>query len=173
MHPESRAQLGALAAIVRALGASRIPFWLFGGWAVDFAVGRVTREHADIDLVVFADQLPDVVHLLEDLGYEASPTRHLHQTSLRRSEVEVQLNVVERRSDGAIVSPGTFSDWPWHPRSFGDCVGRIGDIEVPVVSVEAQLEAKEGFPRHRAGSPHRLKDVADISVLRQLLDTAT
>jgi hypothetical protein len=27
-------------------------YWLFGGWAVDFHAGRVTRDHADIDLAV-------------------------------------------------------------------------------------------------------------------------
>jgi hypothetical protein len=27
-----------------------IAYWLFGGWAVDFHAGQVTREHGDIDI---------------------------------------------------------------------------------------------------------------------------
>jgi len=171
-HPESRRQLTALAEIARAFAAAKIPFWLFGGWAVDFAAGRISREHDDIDLVVFADGLPPVVRLLEDLSYESTSSKQVHQTNFRRDGIRIQLNLVERRPDGSIVSPGTFSDWPWRPGSFGTQVGRIGDLEVPIVSVEGQLEAKEGFPRHPAGHAHRAKDLVDIGVLRHILSSA-
>lgn len=32
-------------------------WWIGGGWAIDAAVGRVTREHHDIDLVVLRSEL--------------------------------------------------------------------------------------------------------------------
>ncbi|MCM3390153.1 hypothetical protein M3649_18825 [Ureibacillus chungkukjangi] len=28
-----------------------IVFWLRGGWAIDFLLGKVTRRHEDIDLI--------------------------------------------------------------------------------------------------------------------------
>jgi len=34
------------------LSGLTVPWWVGGGWAIDLAVGRVTREHADVDLVL-------------------------------------------------------------------------------------------------------------------------
>src|SRR5688572_26931537 len=31
------------------------PWWVAGGWAIDLFVGRVTREHGDIEIGVFRD----------------------------------------------------------------------------------------------------------------------
>ena len=51
----ARQQLEALAEVGRLLERRRIEWWLFGGWAVDFRVGAVTRSHDDVDLAVWAD----------------------------------------------------------------------------------------------------------------------
>jgi hypothetical protein len=45
-------QLAALADVGERLGDGGFEYWLFGGWAVDFHLGTVTREHDDIDLAV-------------------------------------------------------------------------------------------------------------------------
>ncbi|MFF4898183.1 nucleotidyltransferase domain-containing protein [Streptomyces sp. NPDC001068] len=37
---------GETVEIAKALG---VEVWLRGGWAVDFFIGEVTRDHADID----------------------------------------------------------------------------------------------------------------------------
>jgi len=29
-----------------------VPHWIIGGWAIDLAVGHVTREHADVDIML-------------------------------------------------------------------------------------------------------------------------
>ena len=39
--------IGEMAALADRLG---LPLWLRGGWAVDFLVGRVTRDHTDVGL---------------------------------------------------------------------------------------------------------------------------
>ena len=51
--PGAEVQLAAIASIGRALDQEAIDYWLFGGWAVDFWVGRVTREHDDIDVAAW------------------------------------------------------------------------------------------------------------------------
>ena len=38
-------QLAALVSVIEALTDRGIDYWLFGGWAVDFYVGKVTRLH--------------------------------------------------------------------------------------------------------------------------------
>lgn len=42
-------QVQLIAEIVALSGPLRAPVWLRGGWAVDFFLGQVTRDHVDID----------------------------------------------------------------------------------------------------------------------------
>jgi hypothetical protein len=45
-------QLDIIKEVTGILEQSNIPYWMYGGWAVDFAAGRITREHGDIDFVI-------------------------------------------------------------------------------------------------------------------------
>jgi len=49
----ARQQLAAIANLDRSLGEYDIEYWLFGGWAVDFWVGSVSRDHDDIDVAAW------------------------------------------------------------------------------------------------------------------------
>jgi len=49
----SARQLHLLGELAELLGGRDVPFWLRGGWALDFLLGAVTRRHADIDLVAW------------------------------------------------------------------------------------------------------------------------
>src|SRR5215212_7210429 len=40
-------------AIARAMVGYAQPWWFAGGWAIDLFLGRVTREHDDIEIGVF------------------------------------------------------------------------------------------------------------------------
>ena len=42
-----------------------IAYWLFGGWAVDFYAGRITRPHVDVDIAVWLDDVPRIAALLD------------------------------------------------------------------------------------------------------------
>ena len=42
------------------------PWWVAGGWAIDLHVERLTREHADVDLVVLRANQPLLRKLLAD-----------------------------------------------------------------------------------------------------------
>lgn len=45
-----------IAAVADALRDLRAPWAIAGGWAIDLALGRTTRAHADVDLAVFRDE---------------------------------------------------------------------------------------------------------------------
>ena len=49
MSERADAQLRVIKAVVNALGAAGISAWLFGGWGLDARIGRITREHGDIE----------------------------------------------------------------------------------------------------------------------------
>jgi len=46
--------LSALSRLDELFGQHGIEYWLFGGWAVDFHAGKVTRPHDDLDLAVLS-----------------------------------------------------------------------------------------------------------------------
>src|SRR5579884_1303292 len=52
-------------------GADRIgmPIWLESGWAIDARLGRVTREHEDIDIAYPCERHEDYLALIESLGF--------------------------------------------------------------------------------------------------------
>lgn len=50
-----------------------VRIWLDGGWAVDACLGHQTRSHADLDIVLQANDLNEVVRLLRDRGYKPAP----------------------------------------------------------------------------------------------------
>ncbi len=66
-------QLGALVELDALLSEHRIRYWLFGGWAVDFHLGRVTRAHSDLDIAVEWRHAEPVASLLAEYGWVHAP----------------------------------------------------------------------------------------------------
>ena len=50
-----------------------LEYWLFGGWAVDFWVGGVTREHDDIDIAAWRDDYDAIGAALVGAGWQYTP----------------------------------------------------------------------------------------------------
>lgn len=46
------ADFAAVSAVSSLLSRLTVPYWIAGGWAIDLAVGRVTRDHADVDVML-------------------------------------------------------------------------------------------------------------------------
>jgi hypothetical protein len=66
-------QLAALARVHEGLIRRRIAYWLFGGWAVDFHAGSVTRPHEDLDLAVRSKDHDLIRALLVERGWKHAP----------------------------------------------------------------------------------------------------
>jgi Aminoglycoside-2''-adenylyltransferase len=169
MDQSALGQLDIIREISDALTCAGVDHWLFGGWAVDFAIGNITRRHRDVDFIAWEVDAPRITGLLRILGYQPRPAKHTeHEMNWQKSGVELQVNLITKTADGSIISPGAFSDWPWLKGCFGRDRGQIGGLSVPIVSPEGQLESKENFPKHPAGQRLRAKDVHDIRQLRML-----
>lgn len=54
--------------IFAAANTINMPLWIGGGWAIDARLGRITREHDDIDLTFPADRQEDFENLIHQLG---------------------------------------------------------------------------------------------------------
>ena len=52
MNSPSSAGFGPVLDVRSLLSDLTVPYWIAGGWAIDLAVGRVTRDHADVDIML-------------------------------------------------------------------------------------------------------------------------
>jgi hypothetical protein len=158
-------QLELIDEISRLLGRERIRFWLRGGWALDFHVGRVTRPHADIDLVAWLRNRNRICRLLIDNGFAEVPGYPHPQLVLAKRESEASFVFVARRGD-EIVVPG-YERWPFPRGAFPDRRKTLRGVSARVASVEALLEDKL---RHEewSGRALRPKDHESIATLRAL-----
>jgi hypothetical protein len=52
MKPTRSAGFEPVHAVSSLLSGLAVPWWITGGWAVDLAVGPVTRDHADVNVMM-------------------------------------------------------------------------------------------------------------------------
>ena len=158
-------QIGVIAEAVAGLEERQLSCWLAGGWAVDFLIGRVTREHRDIDIVIWAADASAATEALRGAGFELQEARAPELIHFERSGVPVTLSFIERKADGTLVTPGKWRDWPWPPDSLSAPRGRIGSLTIPIVSLASQIETKSNYAAHIHGAPLRPQDEVDLSLL--------
>jgi len=163
-------QLALIKEFVALCEAADIECWLRGGWAMDFFLGYVTREHEDIDLFAWAKDAPRLVYELERAGFrEQQGPPSDAQRDFTKDEEEVQIALLDRTQRGEIVIAGG----PWKGAPFPEGmlhfpVGRLGDVVCPIVTPRVQIEIKEKFPEW-TGRPPSEKHQADIARLQQAL----
>lgn len=134
----------------------RIHYWVMGGWGVDALLGRETRAHKDLDLLVLLGDLPKLWQLFHEHGFaqqwvwqenrwvdtegERWPTAFVVADGRGR---ELDVHVIDLGPDGAIVQ--LYDDpWPFPAAITGQ--GRITGTVVSCVSKETQLAMHTGYP---------------------------
>lgn len=166
----SHRQLAAIEGIHRALLAANLPHWLTGGWAVDFTLGKETRAHSDIEFAVWKRDWPRVERTLAALGFAHGASPHPDETrTLMLGDSKCELYLLERTRSGEVVIGGRWAHWPFPPGSWGEAVGVLGGLSIPIMSAEGLLDSKEGWPNQPLGGPLREKDIHDINLLKSYL----
>lgn len=167
---DADAQVEAIKDIAEALSAAGIRWWLFGGWGLDACIGRITRDHGDIEIwVEMADATATRAALVAQ-GFDAIATQPPEESQeFERAGVRFSTAFFVRTDDGFAHPQGRWSDWRFPPGSFSHQVGAIGELKVPVMSTEGMLAMKSQYSTLRNGRPLRPKDVSDIAALRGLL----
>ena len=126
------------------LAAASVVAWVDGGWGVDALVGRQTRDHEDLDLVVDARAIDRVRALLTDKGYgivrDWSPTAIAFVHSDGRS---VDLHPVELTPDGGGDQVQLDGETRWHYEA--PTTGRIGDRIVACCTLATQVASHLGY----------------------------
>ena len=157
--------------LYRAFADAHAPVWLMGGWGVDALLGRQTRPHHDLDVLVDVANLERLRQCLIDLGFTFSYTwddevqwvcddawsSALEQPSAfvyrHPDGREVDVHVVRQSRDGTIETLWTV---PYAFTYSGlSATGVVDGVEVRCLSRSMQLQAHTGYDL----PPHHLEDV--------------
>jgi hypothetical protein len=163
-----RQQLDALDELHRRFEAEGVEYWLFGGWAVDFHAGSVTRPHGDLDLAVWLHDLRRVALLLHEDGWTHEPEgAEDGSTAFTRGDVHVELAFLQR--DEARGEPYTpLADGgraAWATGAFGQDILALAGVRARVIALAALREEKTGARDDPAAAA---KDRRDLRTLGRL-----
>jgi Aminoglycoside-2''-adenylyltransferase len=170
MEERTEGQLRVIRRVIAVARAADISVWLFGGWGLDARIGRITREHGDVESWVERIHAERSKGVLEEAGATALATQPPQEAcEFAWDDVSFSTAYFERQPDGSFSQPGgRWSDWLFPPGSFDDEPGMLDGSPVLAMSVSGMLAMKEQFPQLRNGRPWRQKDVDDIEILRRL-----
>lgn len=170
MGASNEQQLGVIRKVVATMRAAELRVWLFGGWGLDARLGRITRDHADVEFwIERADAGPSKTALVA-AGAVALQTQPPEEAcEFVWDGVPFSTAYFDRQPDGRITLEGRQSDWDLPPDSFSDEDGILDGVAVPTMSATGMLAMKEQFPTLRNGGPWREKDREDIEALRALI----
>ena len=163
-------QLHTIHRVVDVLSKAGISAWLFGGWGLDARIGRITREHGDVEFWVERIHAGRSKALLAEAGATALTAQPPEEAcEFTWDGVPFSTAYFDRQPDGSFSQPrGRFSDWLFPPGSFGDEPVMFDGTPVLAMSVSGMLAMKEQFPHLRNGRAWRQKDISDIALLRKL-----
>jgi lincosamide nucleotidyltransferase A/C/D/E len=166
------AQLQLIRDIAAAMSTDQVPWWLFGGWGLDARIGRITRDHGDIEFWVDRSDGERTRIALEAAGFVALDTQPVQESrEFVKDGVVCSSAFFDRATDGTYRTQGRWSDWVFPPDAFprsSKAAGRLGNATVPAMSVSGMLAMKTQFAGLRNGRPLREKDARDIRILRDL-----
>jgi hypothetical protein len=163
----SQEQLEAIAHVVAVLDRTGVDNWLFGGWGVDFWVGRVTRPHHDVDLAVRGADRPALHDALVVSGWRHTPSEdEVVGTRYVRHGVLLELTFVDD-DDGQVVIPFEPERAVWSERPFGDVRRTLAGVTARVLPLAVMVHDKS---RPRTDDEEdAAKDRADHAALSHLV----
>jgi len=156
-------QLEAISELDQLLWRSGVAYWLFGGWAVDFHAARVTREHGDIDIAIWADDRARVDTLLRGRAWIHRPeVGENGYTCYERNEIRLEVAFLARGERGEVYTPLLNGRGEWPADSFGDDIAQCHGVRARVVSRESLIADKSIV---RSDTVTAANDRADIASL--------
>jgi hypothetical protein len=162
----TKQQLAAVAEVGALLERGGFDYWLFGGWAVDFYVGSITRAHADVDIAVWARDFDAIVSLLGDHGWQHRPAAgEQGGTGYERGPVRLELMRLVADEARRVFIPLGEQRVLWSEQALGIEERELFDVRARVIPLSL-LRAGKASPRGDAVDA--AKDRADIAILSDL-----
>jgi len=146
-----------------------IEFWLRGGWAIDFLLGKINRRHEDIDLVTWIQNRDSLEKSLIKSGYEQIPVSEEYrdrQSDFRKDNVEVTFSYITQSSDGDIIMNG-LHEWIWMSDSLLSKSFKLHGKSAKVLNPKQLLKEKEVY--EQIGRTPRSKDIESKKILQGII----
>jgi hypothetical protein len=160
-------QLAVLREVDRFLRAARIRYWLRGGWALDFVLGEITREHGDIDLVTWKRHEGRLRGAFQDHGFVVTPRSA--SVDFRKRGIDVNVLFIER-GPGVVHTAGVRGEPRWRDRVLAGPPRELAGLRCRTISPQGLLEELEKTPAW-LGRPPRAKHLAAMEELGRLVAT--
>lgn len=149
------------------LDGARIPYWLIGGWVMDFHVGRISRRHSDVDLAVQLVAREALLAVIVRHGCTAATGDDVAGVDLFIGRgVRLGVTYIAVGRDGRLCTPGSNTGRTHRARS-GTSGRRCTASRRPSFrSPGCSTRRRDGSSRSASRCAH---DAADIHALRQLM----
>ena len=139
----------AIKALSSTLDRHGIDYWLFGGWAVDFWVGAVTRAHDDIDVAAWGADYDLIKAALLGEGWQHAPmANEVVGTRYQWGAIQAEFTFVVADERGGVVIPFGYQPVLWSARPFGSDRRELRGVvtrTIPLTLLKAGKEvAREG-----------------------------
>jgi len=144
MDERTEGQLRVIRNVIAVMRAAHISAWLFGGWGLDARIGRITREHGDVEFWVERTQAERSKAALVKAGATVLSTQPPEEAcEFIWVDVPFSTAYFDRQPDGSFSQPaGRFSDWRFPPGSFDDEPAILDGTPVLAMSVSGMLAMK-------------------------------
>ena len=146
-------------AVLDVLAGACVACWLDGGWGVDALVGRQTRAHEDLDLVIAVADIGTIIDALQRVGFAVDEDLRPVSFTMRTTDGrKVDLHPVtwDERGGGVQAQPNN-SSWTYPAEGFRG-VGQVAGQPVRCLTADVQILCHAGYPL----------DAVDLRALEEL-----
>ena len=145
--------------IYKKLSANGIQVWLTGGWGIDALLGKQSRPHKDLDVIMLLDDMVRMVELLSQDGYKLDTFWSENQMARDSSGNEAATAFVLKDAEGrefdahAIIMDEQGNGIPaWDEaedfmfkREDLAGLGRVAGFSVQCITPESQVYCHSGY----------------------------
>lgn len=134
--------------------------WLDGGWGVDALLGKETRDHGDLDIVIQQKDVPIVRKFLNSKGFSDVPRNDTSSWNFvlgdpKGHNVDVHVIVFDAKGNGLY---GSAKGGAMYPAASLTGKGLINSLLVNCISPEYMIKFHSGYTL-------RESDVHDVQLL--------
>lgn len=126
MDQSTEGQLRVIRKVIAVTQSAGIPVWLFGGWGLDARIGRITREHGDVEFWVERIHAKRSKAVLAEAGATALTTQPPAEAcEFTWDGILFSTAYFDRQPDGSSVAmkeqfPHLRNGRPWRQKDVGD-----------------------------------------------------
>jgi lincosamide nucleotidyltransferase A/C/D/E len=160
-EPRHEMEADEVVALLGALEEAGVQTWLDGGWGVDALLGRQTRPHDDLDLVVPLADVPTLRRVLAERGYRVAgggAPMSIELLDAAGRQVDVHPVVFDDAGNGVYLMR-TGEEWTYPAEGFTGAGAVLGRA-VRCLSPETQILCHQGYELDE-------DDVDDLRALRE------